>query len=117
VQIAHQLGVGLGEFPERAVQELDAGGIGGTGRLGLERGFEPELAELRFERTDAARAARAPPGLAPPVVPDAGRVGRIGADVLGEGGGVDAARELAQLGIDVKTVRRYARASNWKVTT
>ena len=46
VEVAHELGVGLGQLPERAVQELDAGralvlAVGGVGR-----GLEAELGEL-----------------------------------------------------------------------
>src|SRR5215510_5862469 len=59
VQVAHQLGVRLGQLPEGAVQELDAGralvlAVGGVGG-----GLEPQLGELVVERTETAARTRA----------------------------------------------------------
>src|SRR3989440_1604173 len=84
VEIADELGVGLGQLPERAVQELDAGralvlAVGGVGR-----GLEAELGELVVERPHAAAGAGALAGLGAPGVAGIGSVVGIGADPLGE---------------------------------
>src|SRR5260370_29359646 len=84
VEIADELGVGLGELPERAVQELDAGrtlvlAVGGVGR-----GLEAELGELVVERPHAAAGPGALAGLGPPGVTGVGGVIGIGADPFRE---------------------------------
>src|SRR5260370_33477562 len=84
VQIADELGVRLGELPERAVQELDAGralvlAVGGVGR-----GLEAELGGLVVERPAAAARAGALAGVGAPGVARVGGVVGIGADPLGE---------------------------------
>ena len=91
VQVADQLRVGLGQLPERTMEELDSRDTRTrcrirhlTGRAGFQRRLEPELAQLRLERTHTALAARPAAGVGAPFTPDAGGVGRLRADVLGE---------------------------------
>ncbi len=85
VQVAHQLGVGLGQLTERAVQEVDPG----RSRLiaGPRRGLEPEPAELGVERGEAAAGAGAGclcPAFASPCPPDVGGIDCLRTDALGE---------------------------------
>ena len=84
MQVADQLRVGLGELPERAVQEFDAGRRRCAPELRLEGGLEAELAQLRFQRPHAAPAPGAPTGVAAPVAADLGGVDGVGTDVLGQ---------------------------------
>ena len=82
MEVAHQLGVGLGQFAERTVEEFDAGRTA-VGAVGLERGFEAQLGELGLERTQAAAGAGAGPRLGAPDPTGGGGVVGIGADPLG----------------------------------
>src|SRR5437016_592704 len=85
VQVAHELGIRLGELPKRAVQELDAHTalVLAVGRL--DRRLEAQTGELGLERAEAATRARAPTGLDTPDPAGAGRVERVGAHALREG--------------------------------
>src|SRR5512132_4679521 len=69
VQIADQLGVRLGELPERAVEELDAGRAFVLPVGGVRGGLETELGERVVERPHAAACAGALAGLSAPGVP------------------------------------------------
>ena len=80
VQVAHELGVRLGELAEWAVQELDARPALVLAVGGLQRRLEPEPAELRLERAEAAPRARTPTGIGTPHSPGVGGVVGIAAD-------------------------------------
>ncbi len=86
VQIAHELGIGLGELTERAVQELDprAPFVGTVSRF--DRGLETEAGELRLERVQAALRACTPSGVGTPDPAGVGSVGGVGTDALRERG-------------------------------
>src|SRR5262245_52000438 len=75
MQVAHQLGIRLGQLPEGTVQELDAGralvlAVGGVGS-----GLEPELGELVVEGSRAAARASALGGFGAPGVEGDGGAG------------------------------------------
>ena len=87
MQVADQLGVGLGELPERAVQEVDAGACR-RGAVGdSSAGSKPSLVELGLERAEAAaRLGCAGRRRLPQTRPVVGGVGGVGADALGQRG-------------------------------
>src|SRR3954451_9835324 len=80
VEIAHELGIGLGQLPERAVRERHVGLD--AGRLGA--GLETEPAHLGAQRLHAGAGTRALPGFRAPLAPDLGRFLAVGADALRE---------------------------------
>ena len=81
VQVADQLGVGLGQLPERTVEELDAGGAA-VGAIGFQRGLEAELGELGLQRPEAAAGPGAGARLGAPDPTGGGGVVGVGADPL-----------------------------------
>ncbi len=84
VEVADELGVRLGQLAERAVEELDAGGVAGA--VGFQRGLEPELGELALERAEAAARPGASPGVGAPDPAGRGRVAGVGTHPLGQRG-------------------------------
>jgi hypothetical protein len=85
VEVAHQLRIRLGQLPERAVQELDAGGPA-VAAVVLQRGLEAELAELGLQRGEAVARPGAGAGFTPPDPAGGGGVVGIGADPFGHRG-------------------------------
>src|SRR6185295_10097874 len=84
VEVAHELRVGLGELPERAVEELDADGALSRAVAGADRGLEAEAVELVGQRRDAAPGAGTARQLGAPLLADLGRVLGSRAHVLGQ---------------------------------
>src|SRR6185503_13206180 len=72
VEVAHELGIGLGELAERAVEELDAHRALGGAVAGADGGLEAEPVELVGERGDAAAGPGAAGELEAPLLPDLG---------------------------------------------
>src|SRR5262245_29919812 len=86
VEVAHELGVRLGELAERAVQELDACPALVLTVGGLQRRLEAQPAELGLEGAQATARARATTGIGAPHAPGVGSIARVGTDALGERG-------------------------------
>src|SRR4051794_25780532 len=84
VEVAHELGIRLGELSERAVEELDADRALGGAVAGTDGRLEAEPVELVGEGGDAAPRARAASELGAPLLADLGGVLGARADVLGE---------------------------------
>src|SRR3954447_6999683 len=85
VEVAHELGIGLGELAERAMEELDADRALGRAVPPADRGPQAEPVELVGERSDATPGPSAAGELGAPLLADLGRILRARADVLGQG--------------------------------